>query len=181
MIPYLLWLHFIRKCSALKDGIKSNWKVGKWFVFQQTSWEQMTKRHTIAHVLDRFFLTAGVILQLFNSDFMEHFEIQLSGVPRNFWLGGPRKWFPPTNECEFLGPALEPLAGCRGGMGLCRGSRYLATFTSKMTANLKQDLANLQIFALPNTLRQHKSLCGWGPYKKIQRHVLTRAIDKIQE
>ena len=35
------------------------------------------KRHTIARVLDRFFLTAGVILQLFNSDFMEYFDRQL--------------------------------------------------------------------------------------------------------
>ena len=103
--------------------------------------------------------------------------------------GGQENYFPRLMSVRFWGPALGPLAGCRGGMGPCRGSwggapgssRYLATFTSKMTANLKQDLADLQIFALPDTLRQHKSLCGWGPYKKIQRHVLTRAIDKIQE
>ena len=63
------------QCFERWDKVKlKSWKVTR------VSAEQLRtndKRHTIAHVLDRFFLTAGAILQLFKLDYMQHFDIQL--------------------------------------------------------------------------------------------------------
>ena len=33
---------------------------------------------------------------------------------QEFLTGGAKKMISPTNECALLGPALGPLAGCRG-------------------------------------------------------------------
>ena len=63
------------QCFERWDKVKlKNWEVTRVLAEQLRTND---KRHTIARVVDRFFLTASVILQLFNSDFMEHFDIQL--------------------------------------------------------------------------------------------------------
>ena len=61
----LITLYMELQCFERLDKVKfKSWKVTR------VSAEQLIiiydKRHTIAHVLDRFFLTAGVILHFFN-------------------------------------------------------------------------------------------------------------------
>ena len=69
------------------------WKMGwsrlKSWQVARVSAEQLrtnAKRHTIAHVLDRFFMTTGVILELFNNIFI--YSSLLSGI-----LITNRVWF----------------------------------------------------------------------------------------
>ena len=71
----MITFHTEVQCFERWDKVKlKSWEVTRVLAEQLRTND---KRHTIARVLDRFFLTAGVILQHFNSDFMEHFDRQL--------------------------------------------------------------------------------------------------------
>ena len=60
------------QCFETRDKVKlKSWQVAR------VSADQLRTNDIIAHVLDRFFMTTGVILQLFNLDLMQNFDTLL--------------------------------------------------------------------------------------------------------